>query len=172
MNSRRKFLDDHYCPKRHLPELERCIDFSQVAKIALDVIHGMRVKYPGEVFHQVCGPITTGPGTVDDKLGRFERAIKLLRSRQKVVFNQLPTEVALGRLWHEWQAKQERKSDDYCWELLHEVYQPIFESGFIDCLVFMPNWYQSTGTKWEHSEAKRLGISIAYLPDDWEKYLP
>lgn len=171
MSAIKKFTDHHYCRVRHLPELETCTSFDQVAIVALDVILRMKTMYPAERIHQVCGPITTGPGTIDDKLARFERAINHLRSKENIVFNQLPTETALGRLWREWRAKPERKGDDYCWELLHKVYQPIFESGFIDCLVFLPNWYQSIGTQWEHSEAKRLGIHIAYMPHDWEEKL-
>jgi hypothetical protein len=48
-------------------------------------------------------------------------------------------------------------------DILNDFYLPIFKSGVISAFYFMPNWQTSFGAKWEHEEAKKLGIEIVYL---------
>jgi len=167
-NTRPVFTDLYYSPTKHLPWLEKCTTFGEAAEVALDVLHHMHQLYPNEMFHQVCGPITTGPGTINGKLTRFEKAIAYQRGHGRIVFNQLPTEMILGVLWEKWKAHPDRKEGDYCFELLEQFYYPIFSSGFIQKLCFLPNWRLSRGTRWEWKWGSVLGLQLEEFPLDWD----
>ncbi len=49
--------------------------------------------------------------------------------------------------------------------LLEEFYLPMFKSGLIKILCFLPGWQNSIGATWEHEQAKKLGIPIIYLAE-------
>lgn len=166
------FEDEHYCSVRHLPRFENCTTFSEVGALMVEVLAEMRSKYPPDtIFHQVCGPITTGPGTIHEKLMRFERAINYLRDKRLIVFNQLPPEAILGKLWKQWTDRSENEGK-YCYPLLEGVYRPIFESRMINVPYFLPNWSLSKGSVWEHETTITLGLKIKYFPLDWDRDHP
>lgn len=53
----------------------------------------------------------------------------------------------------------------YDHDLLEYFYKPIFESGLIKRLIFLPNWETSYGCKWEMDLALKLGIQIVVMDD-------
>ena len=58
--------------------------------------------------------------------------------------------------------------DGYDERILFNFYQPIFKSGKINKLRFIPDWESSTGAKWEHDDqAKKWNIETIDLPNDW-----
>ncbi len=109
-------------------------------------------------IEQVCGPISTGGrGSLLANLIAFNEVIVELQAQGKHVFDQMPFEQPMQRV------KAGLPLDQYPTILLDEFYLPIFESGLIQKLQFMPEWESSFGARWEHAQAERLGIEIAYI---------
>lgn len=133
--------------------LETANSFAELSEIALRVLKRM----PKPVG-QVCGPISSGGlGSIPANLKRFDETIgELIKSGNKV-FDQVPFESHFFRLI-------ERGQGAHGQGLLEQFYLPLFESGLVDTLYFIPGWESSKGARWEHAQAKRLGITIVYLP--------
>lgn len=113
---------------------------------------------------QVCGPISTGgTGSVSKNLKIFSFAINFLEEKGFSVFNQLPFEKTFDKIMRNY------KITGYDTPILEEFYKPIFESGKIKEIYFIPGWEQSTGAKWEYSYAKKLGIKTILMPNRWHK---
>ncbi|PIR69487.1 MAG: hypothetical protein COU47_02840 [Candidatus Niyogibacteria bacterium CG10_big_fil_rev_8_21_14_0_10_46_36] len=107
----------------------------------------------------VCGPISTGgSGSVEKNLERFHAVIDALRDERVRIFSQMFFENKLFKMktWPSYKGGI---------QLLEEFYRPIFESGFIYRMYFMPNWQTSMGATWERGEAQRLGIRAEYVND-------
>ncbi len=144
-----------------MQEAESASSFTRLAEIGLRVLATM----PPPVS-QLCGPISTGGfGNREANLILFERCVAELRLRGLNPFDQMPTERTLGRLAHEWGRKNPKAT--YCYSILFEFYDPIFASGMVGTLVFMPGWESSEGARWEREEGKRRNISIIEFPQDW-----
>lgn len=142
--------DDHY------KELEKVKTFKEMLKIAFDILESMP-----KPITQVCGPISTGgKGSIEENLKMFPKAAEWLSRKGYNVFSQTPFESPIERVKHNYSG--------YPYALLEEFYQPIFESKMINTFAFLPGWQLSTGAKWEHEQAEKLGIKILYLPEDWE----
>lgn len=108
---------------------------------------------------QVCGPISTGgKGSIDANLEVFNEKIKELQDIGLNVFDQMPFESQIYNLIHVFE-----KQGEYMEAILTDFYLPIFESGYISELYFLPGWESSHGAKWEHEQAERLGIKIIYI---------
>ena len=132
-----------------------CAEMFLVAKSILE-----RMPAP---ISQVCGPISTGgAGTAEGNITIMARAIEHLEERGHNVFNQLPFQKAMFEMINS------RKEASYPMYILEDFYLPIFESGLVKLFHFLPDWQSSTGAKWEHAQAKRLGIEIKYFEDDWQ----
>lgn len=134
-------------------DLEKAESIKDLFVIAERVIN--RMPRP---FGQVCGPITTGGlGTTKNNLEVFNNEIIKLQNEGVVVFDQMPFEVPMQRL-------KVSMTNDLCEKsILVDFYKPIFESGNISIFYFIKNWESSNGAKWEHNEAKKLGVEIKYL---------
>ncbi len=164
---RRTFVDDAYCEIKHLPELVKATTFTEVGDVMISVLDEMHQKDPGTPIWQVCGPISTGGlGSVELNLLRLERAVHCVRSQGFRVFNQLPTESALGRLLLEW--KKRNPPDAYPTELLDDCYGRLFRTGKIYGLQFVDDWKSSRGSIWEYKLAIELNMEVEYLPIGWE----
>jgi len=72
------------------------------------------------------------------------------------IFDQTPFEEVIKRL-------REELYDTDGTKVLEEFYLPLFTSGHIAEVRFLPDWESSTGATWEHALAKKLGIKIIYL---------
>lgn len=137
----------------HFAALNGVQTFSEMKEIALDILRSM--PHP---VSQVCGPISTGgAGSIEKNLKRFEAAIRFLEAAGLNVFDQMPFEAPMQRV------KTLSVYADYPTGILEEFYLPIFESGFVKKLHFLPDWQTSFGARWEHDQAHRLGIKIEYL---------
>jgi hypothetical protein len=139
-------------------------DFAHIGEIMLGVVSRFE-----EPVTMLSGPMTTGGyGSVELNLAAYRRAIAYMRDRGHDVFDQLLGEEALKRHWVVWS----QKNSDYCWQLLHDIYEPIFRAGRIHRIAFMPDWQSSRGAAWEHGMAEELGIERFYLPPDWDPSPP
>lgn len=133
--------------------LEKADSYSDLFRVAEKVLRRM----PPPVF-QVCGPVSTGGlGSIEKNLEEIEKMIKKLQGEKKSVFNQIPLEAHIQRI------KAKRDFKGYDESILSDLYLPLFESGLIHSLCFLPDWKSSTGAKWEHEQAERLGLGIIYL---------
>ncbi|HEY0907785.1 MAG TPA: hypothetical protein VGE35_00370 [Candidatus Paceibacterota bacterium] len=144
--------------------LEATKNFAEIGEIVKNVA----LRLPHKVA-MISGPMTSGgKGSNAENLAAYQRAMEYVRSRGHFVFDQLPGERALKKHWHAWNAAQTVQPPGYCWELLPGVYGPIFESGQIKTIFFMPDWKSSKGSAWEHEMAEKLGIERVYIPLNWE----
>jgi Nucleotide modification associated domain 1 len=66
---------------------------------------------------------------------------------------------------------EKNPTTDYHDSLLEDFYLPVFKSGCVKVLVFLPGWRKSTGSKWEYLQAKCLGIQTREFKENWEKLL-
>lgn len=136
-----------------ISDMEKAKRFEDLVPIAMKVI--VRIGPPLEM---VCGPISSG-GTksVQKNLEILKSHIELLEYRGIKIFNQWPFEETFWRILKD---KTYFKGGSH---LLDAFYLPIFKSGDITTLNFIPNWKSSFGARWEHEQALRLGIEIIYL---------
>lgn len=147
---------NNYWKDGHYKELEKVKTFKEMLKIAFDILESMP-----KPITQVCGPISTGgKGSIEENLKMFPKAAEWLSLKGHNIFSQAPFESPIERVKYNYSG--------YPYALLEEFYRPIFESKMINTFAFLPGWQSSTGAKWEHDQAKKLGIKILYLPDDWE----
>ncbi len=132
--------------------------FVEMRTVALEIL-----PRHAQPLGMLCGPISSGgEGTIDLNLAIFNRAIPLLRAEGRILFNQIPFEPQMHRIIG---------ADNGYYlgpeQLLEEFYLPIFESGFLRFLIFLPTWPTSVGATWEHSQAERLGIPKVYQSQEW-----
>lgn len=115
------------------------------------------------------GPMTTGgKGSIEENLKAYRKAIVFLESKGLVVFNQLNAEAAFRRHWVAWKAANPEK--DYCWPILDEFYEPVFRSGKVKAIHFMPDWQSSKGAVRERELAEKIPLEIFDLPLEWEDH--
>ncbi len=129
--------------------------FAELLPTALSVIKRM----PQPVA-MVSGPMSTGgSGSIEKNVERFTRAVHALSQTGITVFNQMPFQEAMSRL-----LKRHNHTQAYYMPLLEDFYLPLFESGLITTIYFLPDWQSSTGAAWEHAQCLRLGIGIKPFP--------
>ncbi len=139
-----------YWTKKDVLDAEGAKTFEELAKIALRIID--RMPQPVEM---VCGPLTSGGlGSFEKNLQVFKKYIRLGEKVGLNIFDQLPFEPHLHRIWEENNAKDPN-------ELLERFYGTIFKSGKIKQLDFIPGWRSSIGARWERKTARKLKIKIA-----------
>jgi len=142
-----------YWIDRDFEAVKTAATYTDLFAVAEQILH--RMPRPRA---QVCGPITTGgAGSVEANLRRFDRAVTLLEKEGVGVFDQVPFEATMQRL------KTLLEGEKYSMKLLEDFYLPIFEKHLVDRLYFLPDWQSSTGARWEHQQASRLGLEIMYL---------
>jgi len=147
-----------YFTKDDHSEIAAACTYEALRDIALRILHRMP---PG--VSMVCGPISTGGlGSIEKNLIRFGRAIELLAGCNVNVFTQIPFEDALKRT----------RGDGLPYKnglaLLETFYYPIFSSGRVARLCFLPDWQSSFGTQWEHGCAEELNLTRAYFQENFE----
>ncbi len=150
-------MDNHHTSKywteEDLKGVKDAKDFKELFVIADRVLRRM----PQPIV-QVCGPIGTGGlGTVEANLEAFDKTIRHLQEKGLNVFDQMPFE------WPMQVMKMKLDLTTYPEMILSDFYEPIFNSGLVKELYFMPDWQSSKGATWEHEKAKQLGIKINYL---------
>ena len=149
--------DNDYLPKywnhKDIEKVEAAKTFEDLLLVAVGVMRRMPLP-----ISMVCGPITSGGlGNKADNIRVFKKEILRLSLTSNVsVFSQMPFEEAIWKI----QKTNYYKGGDHTLEAL---YLPIFESGFVWRLYFIPGWQSSYGAKWEYEQAKRLKLEIVYL---------
>jgi hypothetical protein len=145
-------MKDLYWDEQDYKDLENAKEYKDLLPIALRVID--KIESP---ISQVCGPISTGGhGSIKENGKEIIQAIESLRASGKNIFNQMPLEHQIRKI-------MENDSNEYPYKLLEDVYLPLFKSGKIETLYFVFDWQTSTGAKWEHEQAQKLGLKIEYL---------
>lgn len=149
-------LYQHWKPES-LDLMKTLTSYTAMKDFALAMLEDL----PGPIV-QVCGPLTTGGrGSFEANVQAFHEAIHWLSNQGKMVFDQRPFEIPIRQLI------VARKESGYAYELLAEFYLPIFQSGYIKELYFLPGWESSIGACWEHDQGKLLGIAIFHLPHNF-----
>jgi hypothetical protein len=130
-------------------------DFRDLGQIALRVLR--RMSENGPVI-QVCGPITTGGlGSLSQNLARFQTAVEILKADDYNVFDQMPFQSFMIKLVDAGLSGR---------DLLEDFYGPIFASGLVQFLFFLPLWETSAGAKWERQRAFLYRLPFADYPND------
>lgn len=143
-----------YWTKEDYKALEEAISYKQLFDIALKIL----ARMPDSPRTQVCGPISTGgKGSFEANMEYIDSVIKKLQEDGVNVFDQMPFEIPMSKI------KKLNPVEGYDYNLLNDFYLPIFESGLVHKLYFLPDWKSSTGSKWEHEQAERLGLEIGYM---------
>ena len=154
----KKLLMQHYT-KEHLQKIKECRSYEDMKNVALDMLD----KMPKPIV-QVCGPISSGgKGTIQKNIEMLEYAMQKLMEQGVNVFNQAPFEEPMQRI----KAGNNKNSEESNQELLDKFYLPVFKSGLINTLYFLPGWQSSFGARWERIQAERLGMEIIDLPKDF-----
>lgn len=142
-----------YWTAENLSQVKQARSFAELSGIAMEVIS--RMPQP---IGQVCGPISSGGlGSIEANMQKFSETVQQLIAEGKNVFDQIPFENYIFKLIDSGQGTRSQN------ELLKEFYLPIFESGLIKTLYFIPGWESFNGATWEHHKARELGIDIVYL---------
>ena len=145
-----------------IPIVTAARGFSDLAEHTLKVI--ARV---GKPVVMVSGPISTGgKGSRDENIKNYAKAIEYLRMKKIPVFDQVLIESLIGFHAKAW---QEKGNTGYCIPILEDLYKPIFRSGLVGKLMFMPDWQTSFGSRWERKTAAELAIDIEDFPPNWEE---
>ncbi len=136
-----------------ISDMNNAQTFEDLVPIATRVIARI-----GPLIEMVCGPITSG-GTksLQRNLEILKSHIELLEYKGIKVFNQWPFEESF------WRISRDENYFKGKSQLLDAFYLPIFKSGHITTLNFIPNWESSFGASWEHQQALRLNLEIVYL---------
>lgn len=138
----------------------QALDEARNHKDLLDIALRVIDRMPQPIV-QICGPISTGgKGSIEENIAEFEKAISYFINMGENVFDQMPFQDAMVRL-------KKQVIDGYDERILFEFYQPIFESGLIKNLRFLPDYKSSIGAQWEEEQGKRLNIDIVYLKQNW-----
>lgn len=144
-----------------LKRIKEAKNYQELLAIAIEVLETIRIANPSKPIAMVCGPISTGgKGSRKANLEVFSRAIGRVSDGGLIIFTQMPFEDDMERIF---------KSDPSLQglRLLEEFYLPIFQFGFIKLLCFLSGWESSTGAKWEHEQAEKLGIPRIYLAESY-----
>lgn len=147
-------------PYWQLDEIEAVSKSSRLeeaVQISLKIIR--RIPDP---ISMVSGPLTTGGlQSFEENLWLFGLVITKLSADGYYVFSQLPTEDLMVKVWRRWPEPR------YCMPILEEYYRPIFESGLVKKVHFIPGWQRSFGARREREECYRLGIETVFLPEQF-----
>jgi hypothetical protein len=130
-------------------ELHHIGSFAESLNLAKRIIDRI-----GRPLVQVCGPLSSGGrGSFEANVEVLCRAIRIVAERN-LVFDQRPFQIPFLKLR---EIAMSRGHDDRM-DLLEAFYLPLFKSGKIVQLYFVPAWYTSIGTRWEWEQGKLLNI--------------
>lgn len=151
-------LDKYYTPEV-LERINASKDFSEAAGIAIDILK----KIPQPIA-QVCGPITTGgKGSIKENTTVIENTVKKLSKQGINICNQTKFNTPIRRF----RAESKLNDIDSNTLVLEKFHKPILDSGLIKKFYFVHGWESSTGSRWERAQAKKLGIEIIDLPENF-----
>jgi hypothetical protein len=144
------FLEKYY---QKMKEAESYLDLSD---IAIEILSGMP-----QPVSMVSGPISSGGrGSIKENLSELKRVVSDLKEKGDVIFDNLSFEEHISRIRSSQSNLSKEESNQI---LLEEFYGPIFDSGFIKRIFFLPDWESSQGASWEHGKAEELDMDIVHL---------
>lgn len=153
--------------KEIIPRFEESKDekrfFDDCFHLAINVINRMKELYPDRKIIQVCGPISTGPGSVEDKLTRFNKHIYNLEEKGRLVFDQMPFELVFN-VYHKYMKEKGKHSND---GILNLFYKRLIESGLIEEGFFSHGFGISEGAKWEFELMRNIDMPTNVLPENF-----
>ncbi len=142
-----------------LQRIKEAQNYKDLLAVAMDVLNDFYRDNFTKPMAMICGPISTGgKGSRDANLVVFDTVIKRLSAGGLYIFTQMPFERDMKRIYD---ANPELQG----LILLEQFYLPIFKSGYIKMLCFMPGWEKSVGANWEYKQALNLNIPRIYLSD-------
>lgn len=152
-------------PSLHTPEEVEAIgnvrSYPEAADVAKAVANRLHANGTHTVY-QVCGPISTGGrGSREANMKYFSQAIDFGIENGLVIFDQRPFESVIKRL------SPEHTETSYDLRILTDFYEPLFRSGRVGCLLFLPGWETSRGARWERQMGRSLGLRVEYYPFDF-----
>ncbi len=149
------------CPESALKRIRESKNYEELLDVALNTLWDFHRINPLKPVAMVCGPISTGgKGSRQRNLEVFSKAINKVSNGGLLVFSQMPFEDDMERIYKSDPALQGLK-------LLEEFYLPLFKTGFIKLMCFLPGWENSIGANWEHDQAKKLNIPVLYLDQSY-----
>ena len=150
--------DEYYTPEV-LEKINASKDFSEAVEIAIDILK--RMPQP---IAQVCGPITTGgKGSIKENTEVIENTVKKLSNQGITICNQTKFNTPIIRF----RTESKLNNIDSNALVLEKFHKPILDSGLIKKFYFVHGWESSMGSRWERAQAKKLGIEIIDLPEDF-----
>lgn len=153
-------MNQNHHPYWQQDEIE-AINKSEQLEEAVQISLKIMRRIPDPVS-MVSGPLTTGGlGSFEKNLWLFDLVITKLSADGHYIFSQLPTENLMNKVWRKWLEPR------YCMPILEDYYQPIFESGLVRKVHFIPGWQKSFGARWEREECHRVGIETVFLPEQF-----
>lgn len=153
--------------EKDLSLISEAPDYATLAAIAVAQLERMVVK--SDRIGVVCGPISTGgAGSIEANIRRFAFAVDMFKqTRNGLFFSQIEYEEKIWALRN--QEVAEIGFEAAGMKLLEGFYLPVFESGMIHEMYFLPDWQTSTGATWERKQGERLGIRIHDIESFYDK---
>jgi len=155
----------HNWTEEDLKAIEEKTTYTELAEVGVSILK--RLFESGKRIVQVCGPMNTGGrGSLEENMKVFNLVIDHLVKQGEVVFDQRPFEKIMEKI------KIIRGTIGYPYDLLEEFYGPIFASGYVDFLFFIPGWNKSEnsegsiGADWEYRRAAQSGIAIFEIKEE------
>ncbi len=146
----RRYWTEHDWRRR-----DEAISYKELTDIAFSILY--RMPQP---VGMVCGPISTGgAGSIEENMRILQAYVDILIEKGLNIFDQLPFEEPMLRIL------KNRNKESYDYNLLEEFHYPIFKSGLIRNLFFIPLWHTSIGTNWEYEHGQRFGMERLYMPE-------
>jgi hypothetical protein len=140
--------------------LEGVASLEEAADIGISILK--RMKAEGKPVIQICGPMSTGgAGSIEKNMSRFEAAVDTAVQNGLTVFNQIPFQNAIIRVTDYYEGAP------YNTDILEVFYRRMFESGYMDGILLLPDWESSKGAIWERELALKLGMNIEDYPIEW-----
>ena len=152
-----------YYTRRILVQITKTRTYGDLLSISAGILRAMAHDHPFKPIVKLCGPVSTGgKGSRKENLKVFSRAIERMQADGLFVFSQMPFEDDMERIF--------KSSPDFQGtRLFEEFYLPMFKSGRIKILCFLPGWECSTGATWEHEQARKMNIPRIYLAESYIK---
>lgn len=115
-----------------------------------------RIEQMRQPVVRVCGPLTSGgPDNYENNARRLASAEKVLQSRGMTV-------------WTFGEAEEEIFGKNYDPDnIITYFHKPVFESGLIKEVYFLPRWNESNGAVQERKIADEAGLIIKEFPEEW-----
>ena len=148
-----------YYRSNDLKHIAEAKSYKELLVVALDVLEKISYSSPSKPIAMVCGPISNGgTGSRKENLRIFSQAIDRVTSGGLIVFNQMPFEDDMERIY-----KYDPELQGL--RLLEEFYLPIFKTNLISMLLFLPGWQNSVDANWEYGQSKKLEIPTIRLAE-------